>query len=53
MNTRAALEGAGFTVVDLPVLTDVDHWPEAVEVAALCPEGSRMRRTVEEIALAL
>lgn len=50
VNTRAALEAAGLTVLDLPQLTDVDHWPEAVEVAASCPEGSRMRRTVEEIA---
>jgi glycosyltransferase A (GT-A) superfamily protein (DUF2064 family) len=50
VNTRAALEAAGFTVLDLPQLTDVDHWPEAVEVAASCPEDSRMRRTVEEIA---
>ncbi|SDF46290.1 TIGR04282 family arsenosugar biosynthesis glycosyltransferase [Klenkia brasiliensis] len=49
-NTRAALEAAGLTVLDLPQLTDVDHWAEAVEVAALCPEDSRMRRTVEEIA---
>jgi glycosyltransferase A (GT-A) superfamily protein (DUF2064 family) len=52
-NTRAALEAAGLTVLDLPQLTDVDHWPEAVEVAALCPEGSRMRRTVEEIAASI
>lgn len=53
VNTRAALEAAGLTVLDLPQLTDVDHWPEAVEVAASCPEGSRMRRTVEEIAASL
>ena len=52
-NTRAALQAAGLTVLELPQLTDVDHWPEAVEVAALCPEDSHMRRTVEEIAASI
>ncbi len=50
VNTRAALEAAGLTVLDLPQLTDVDHWAEAVQVAASCPEDSRMRRTVQDIA---
>ncbi|MEU2348101.1 DUF2064 domain-containing protein [Modestobacter sp. NPDC049651] len=50
VHTRAALEGAGFTVLDLPELTDIDHFPDAVAVAALCPAGSRTRRVVAEIA---
>ena len=53
VNTRAALEGAGFTVVDLPELTDVDHFPDAVAVAALCPPDSRTRRVVDGIAAGL
>ncbi|MQA32219.1 TIGR04282 family arsenosugar biosynthesis glycosyltransferase [Modestobacter roseus] len=51
--TRAALEGAGLTVLDLPQLTDVDHFPDAVAVAALCPPDSRTRRTVDEVAAGL
>ncbi len=53
VNTRAALEGAGLTVLDLPVLTDVDHFPDAVAVARLCPAGSRMQRVVAEVAATL
>ncbi|KQS68311.1 DUF2064 domain-containing protein [Modestobacter sp. Leaf380] len=53
VNTRAALESAGLRVLDLPVLTDVDHFPDALAVAELCPEGSRMRRVVAEVAAAL
>lgn len=53
VNTRAALEAAGLRVLDLPVLTDVDHFPDALAVAELCPEGSRMRRVVAEVAAAL
>ena len=53
VNTRAALEDAGFTVLDLPELTDIDHFPDAVAVAELCPEGSRTRRVVGEIATGL
>jgi uncharacterized protein len=44
--TREALEGAGLTVLDLPVLTDIDHFPDAVAVAALCGPETRTRRTV-------
>jgi glycosyltransferase A (GT-A) superfamily protein (DUF2064 family) len=51
--TRAALEQAGLTVLDLPELTDIDHFPDAVSVAAECPEGSRTRRVVDGIAAAL
>jgi glycosyltransferase A (GT-A) superfamily protein (DUF2064 family) len=52
-NTRAALEGAGFTVLDLPELTDIDHFPDALAVARRCPEGSRTRRVVGEISAQL
>ena len=51
--TRAALERAGLTVLDLPQLTDVDHFPDAVAVAALCPAGSRTRRVVDAVAAGL
>ena len=51
--TRAALEQAGLTVVDLPQLTDVDHFPDALSVAAECPPGSRTRRVVDEVATGL
>ena len=48
--TRAALEQAGLTVLDLPQLTDIDHFPDALSVATQCPAGSRTRRVVDEIA---
>lgn len=51
--TRAALERAGVTVLDLPPLTDIDHFPDAVAVAALCPPDSRTRRVVDEVAAGL
>jgi glycosyltransferase A (GT-A) superfamily protein (DUF2064 family) len=51
--TRAALEQAGLTVLDLPPLTDIDHFPDAVSVAAQCPPDSRTRRVVDGIAAAL
>jgi uncharacterized protein len=51
--TRAALQRAGLIVLDLPKLTDVDHFPDAVAVAALCPAGSRTRRVVDEVAAGL
>lgn len=51
--TRAALEGAGLTVLDLPPLTDIDHFADAVAVAALCPRGSRTRRVVDQVAAGL
>ncbi|MBN1093420.1 DUF2064 domain-containing protein [Blastococcus sp. TML/M2B] len=46
VRTRAALEGRGLVVVDLPELTDIDHFPDAVAVAALCAPGSRTARAV-------
>jgi glycosyltransferase A (GT-A) superfamily protein (DUF2064 family) len=51
--TRAALEQAGLAVLDLPQLTDIDHFPDAVSVAAQCPEGSRTRIVVDGIVAAL
>jgi hypothetical protein len=51
--TRAALEQAGLTVLDLPELSDIDHFPDAVSVAAECPADGRTRRVVEGIAAAL
>jgi glycosyltransferase A (GT-A) superfamily protein (DUF2064 family) len=51
--TRAALELAGLTVLDLPPLTDIDHFPDAVSVAAECPADSRTRRVVDGVAAAL
>ncbi|MGY1854764.1 TIGR04282 family arsenosugar biosynthesis glycosyltransferase [Modestobacter sp. SYSU DS0290] len=53
VTTRAALEGAGLTVLDLPQLTDIDHFPDAVAVAAHCPPDSRTRRVVDEVAAGL
>jgi glycosyltransferase A (GT-A) superfamily protein (DUF2064 family) len=47
--TRAALEDAGLTVLDVPPLTDIDHFPDAVSVAAQCPPRSRTRRVVDGI----
>ena len=53
VRTRAALEQAGLTVLDLPELTDIDHFPDAVSVAAECPPDSRTRRVVDGIAAGL
>jgi glycosyltransferase A (GT-A) superfamily protein (DUF2064 family) len=47
--TRDALTGAGLTVLDLPVLTDIDHFPDAVGVAAECPPASRTRSVVTDV----
>jgi uncharacterized protein len=51
--TREALEDAGLIVLDLPSLTDIDHFPDAVSVAALCPPGSRTRRVVDGVRAAI
>ncbi|MCV2489375.1 DUF2064 domain-containing protein [Geodermatophilus sp. YIM 151500] len=51
--TREALVAAGLALLDLPELTDIDHFPDAVAVAAECGPGTRTRRVVEEIAAAL
>jgi rSAM/selenodomain-associated transferase 1 len=53
VRTRAALEGAGLTVTDLPRLTDIDHFPDALAVAAECAPHSRTSRTVASVAIAL
>jgi glycosyltransferase A (GT-A) superfamily protein (DUF2064 family) len=49
-HTRKALEDAGLRVVDLPQLTDIDHFPDALAVAAQCPPGSRTSRVVTAVA---
>jgi uncharacterized protein len=51
--TRAALEAAGLTVTDLPQLTDIDHFPDALAVAAECAPHSRTSRMVAAVATAL
>jgi glycosyltransferase A (GT-A) superfamily protein (DUF2064 family) len=51
--TRAALEDAGLTVLDLPELTDVDHFPDALAVAARCRPESRTHRVVRAVAASL
>ena len=48
--TREALEEIGLIVIDLPELTDIDHFAEALAVAGACPPGSRTRRVVTAIA---
>jgi len=51
--TRQALEDAGLTVLDLPELTDIDHFPDAMSVAAECAPHSRTSRVVASVAMAL
>ena len=53
VRTRAALRATGLTVLELPELTDIDHFPDALSVAALCPPGSRTARAVASVADAL
>ncbi|MCF6745688.1 DUF2064 domain-containing protein [Blastococcus sp. KM273128] len=53
VRTRAALEGAGLTVLDLPVLTDIDHFPDALAVAQRCAPGTRTHRVVTGLAATL
>jgi glycosyltransferase A (GT-A) superfamily protein (DUF2064 family) len=53
VRTRAALEETGLTVLDLPQLTDIDHFPDALSVAAQCTGGSRTRRVVDGVRAAL
>jgi hypothetical protein len=53
VRTRAALEAAGLTVLDLPQLTDIDHFPDAMAVAAECAPHSRTSRVVASVATAL
>jgi glycosyltransferase A (GT-A) superfamily protein (DUF2064 family) len=51
--TRAALEAHGLTVLDLPELTDIDHFADAMAVAADCAPHSRTSRVVVSVATAL
>ncbi|MDP5183959.1 DUF2064 domain-containing protein [Blastococcus sp. BMG 814] len=51
--TRAALEHVGLEVLDLPVLTDIDHFPDAIAVARQCHPGTRTHRVVAEVAAAI
>ncbi|PWR04854.1 glycosyltransferase [Micromonospora acroterricola] len=50
--TWAALTGRGLSVVPLPVLRDVDEWPDALAVARDVP-GGRFARQVAAVRLAL
>ena len=51
--TRKALEATGLTVLDLPQLTDIDHFPDALAVAGACPATSRTSRVVASVAVTL
>ena len=51
--TRAALSDAGLRVLDLPELTDIDHFADALAVAGICPPGSRTSRVVRSVAATL
>ena len=53
VRTRQALEATGLTVLDLPELTDIDHFPDALAVADACPATSRTSRAVASVAMAL
>jgi uncharacterized protein len=53
VRTREALEATGLTVLDLPELTDIDHFPDALAVAGECPPSSRTSRVVASVASAL
>jgi glycosyltransferase A (GT-A) superfamily protein (DUF2064 family) len=53
VRTREALEATGLTVLDLPELTDIDHFPDALAVAGECPATSRTSRVVASVATAL
>ena len=51
--TRKALEATGLTVLDLPQLTDIDHFEDALAVAGQCAPHSRTARVVASVAIAL
>jgi uncharacterized protein len=53
VRTREALEATGLLVLDLPELTDIDHFPDALAVAAQCPPESRTARVVASVAAAV
>ncbi len=48
--TREALEAVGLVVLDLPELTDIDHFPDALAVATQCRPESRTARVVASVA---
>ncbi|MCA2211509.1 TIGR04282 family arsenosugar biosynthesis glycosyltransferase [Jidongwangia harbinensis] len=48
--TLAALRARGLRVAALPTLRDVDTYPDARAVAALCPAGGRFAATVSALA---
>jgi rSAM/selenodomain-associated transferase 1 len=51
--TRKALEATGLTVLDLPQLTDIDYFVDALVVAGECPPASRTSRVVAAVAAAV
>ena len=53
VRTREALEAIGLLVLDLPELTDIDHFPDALAVAAQCAPDSRTARAVASVAAAV
>ncbi len=53
IRTRAALQEAGLSVLDLPQLTDIDYFPDALAVAEQCAANTRTRRAVATVAAAL
>jgi glycosyltransferase A (GT-A) superfamily protein (DUF2064 family) len=50
VRTRDALEAIGLLVLDLPELTDIDHFPDALAVATQCLPESRTARMVAAVA---
>jgi glycosyltransferase A (GT-A) superfamily protein (DUF2064 family) len=53
VRTRKALEATGLSVLGLPELTDIDHFPDALAVAGECPASSRTSRVVASVATTL
>ncbi len=53
VRTREALETSGLAVLGLPELTDIDHFPDALAVAAHCAPDSRTARVVATVAAAI
>jgi uncharacterized protein len=53
VRTRTALEATGLTVLELPELTDIDHFADALSVARACAPHSRTSRVVASVATAL
>ena len=54
VRTREALEAAGLTVLDLPELTDIDHFPDAARRRRRCARRAAGRaRVVAAVAAAV